>query len=71
LITHSIDDLTARIGVLNGQLRAMHLNARLQTKRLLTPVQVAAYDQARGYGQTGAPPSPDKSAAPSSTHHHQ
>ena len=66
----AIDALTAQIGLLSGLLRAAHLNAHLQTKRLLTPVQVAAYDQARGYGQTSTLPSPDNGTAPSVHRHH-
>lgn len=42
-------DLSSRIGALNGQLRAAHLQAHLQTAALLSPKQIAAYDLARGY----------------------
>ena len=57
----AVDALTERIGLLNGQLRAAHLNAHLQTKRLLTPMQVAAYDRARGYTETNAQPARESS----------
>jgi Spy/CpxP family protein refolding chaperone len=40
---------TARIASLQGQLRAVHLSAHLQTKRLLSHEQIAAYNVARGY----------------------
>lgn len=39
----------ARIGELQGQLRAVHLVAHLQTKALLSQEQVVAYNQLRGY----------------------
>ena len=41
--------LTGEIGALTGELRAVHLAAHLETRRLLTPPQVAAYDRLRGY----------------------
>jgi Spy/CpxP family protein refolding chaperone len=40
---------TARIASLQGQLRAVHLSAHLQTKRLLSHEQIAVYNVARGY----------------------
>ena len=40
---------TATIGRLRGELRAIHLEAHLETKRLLTPEQVRDYDRHRGY----------------------
>ena len=51
----TIDDATlraqtARIGALQGRLRAVHLSAHLATRRVLTAQQVAAYDRMRGYG---------------------
>lgn len=42
--------MTAEIAALQGRLRAVHLGAHLETKRLLSPEQVAAYDRLRGYG---------------------
>jgi Spy/CpxP family protein refolding chaperone len=50
----NIDELTRRAALLNGQLRAEHLKAHLQTRRLLSPAQIAAYDRARGYAGTSA-----------------
>ncbi|PZP29633.1 MAG: hypothetical protein DI603_16350 [Roseateles depolymerans] len=44
-----IEAATARIAASQAQLRAVHLVAHLQTRRLLTDQQVAAYNQARGY----------------------
>jgi len=46
----SIEAMTNRIAVLNGQLRAVHLVAHLQTRKLLSEQQVVAYNEARGYG---------------------
>lgn len=45
---------TARIGELQGRLRAVHLVAHLQTKSLLSREQIAAYDEARGYKPAAA-----------------
>ena len=47
---------TAVIGALQGRLRSVHLAAHLETRDVLTPEQLAAYRQLRGYGnQSGAP----------------
>jgi Spy/CpxP family protein refolding chaperone len=51
---------TATIGELRGQLRAVHLAAHLETRALLTPEQIARYQQLRGYGDPAGP-----------EHHHQ
>ena len=42
--------LTEEIGRLDGTLRAIHLQAHLDATALLTPSQVEAYDNLRGYG---------------------
>jgi Spy/CpxP family protein refolding chaperone len=42
-------DLTAQIASLQAGLRATHLKAHLETKRVLTAQQVALYDSLRGY----------------------
>ena len=55
----ALDRLTAGIGALQGRLRRAHLAAHLEMRALLTPAQVAAYDEARGY-----------TAAPTHGHHH-
>ncbi|HVT74654.1 MAG TPA: periplasmic heavy metal sensor [Lacunisphaera sp.] len=47
--------LTAEIGRLQGELRAVHLQAHLATIKILTPDQVAAYNRLRGYDDPGAP----------------
>lgn len=45
----TIAESTARIASLQGQLRAVHLLAHLETRRLLSGDQVTAYNAARGY----------------------
>lgn len=61
---------TEAIGVLGGRLRAIHLAAHLEMRELLTPDQIARYDERRGYASSGATP---KAAAPagSGPHHHK
>jgi Spy/CpxP family protein refolding chaperone len=44
---------TAAIGGLEADLRRAHLAAHLEMRTLLTPEQVAAYEQLRGYGAGG------------------
>ena len=39
----------AEIGRLNGELRAVHILAHMETRMLLTPAQVNQYDAGRGY----------------------
>lgn len=40
---------TAAIAELQGRLRSVHLAAHLETRALLSPDQIAAYEQLRGY----------------------
>jgi Spy/CpxP family protein refolding chaperone len=42
-------DVTAQIASLQADLRATHLKAHIETKRVLTAQQVALYDSMRGY----------------------
>src|SRR5262249_1108493 len=44
-----LDTSLAEIGRLQGELRAAHLRAHLEQKQILTPEQVAKYDELRGY----------------------
>jgi Spy/CpxP family protein refolding chaperone len=44
-----LSDLTAQIASLQAELRAAHLKAHLETKRVLTAQQVALYESLRGY----------------------
>lgn len=46
-----VRESAARIGELQGRLRAVHLVAHLQTRALLSNEQVAAYNQLRGYSR--------------------
>ena len=41
--------LVAEIGRLQAELRKAHLQAHLEQKVILTPAQIAAYDELRGY----------------------
>lgn len=45
--------LTREIGRLQGELRAVHLNAHVATVGILQPAQVARYDERRGYTAPG------------------
>jgi Spy/CpxP family protein refolding chaperone len=45
----AIDEATARAGQVQGQLRASHLKYHLDMVDVLTPEQVAKYNQLRGY----------------------
>lgn len=50
-----LKDSVAEIGRLQGELRAAHLRAHLEQKRVLTPEQVAKYDRLRGYDRPETP----------------
>jgi Spy/CpxP family protein refolding chaperone len=51
-----VDRLTARVGELQARLRATHLRTHLKQSALLTPAQVARYQQLRGYTAAAAAP---------------
>jgi len=46
--------VVGEIARLQGELRVTHLNAHLEMKKILTPVQTAKYDELRGYGKSTA-----------------
>ena len=46
--------LTGEIAALQGRLRAAHLSAHLDMRRILTPGQIKQYDALRGYGADGS-----------------
>jgi Spy/CpxP family protein refolding chaperone len=46
----AVDALVARIAAQRGRLRAIHLAAHVKMRALLTPQQIARYDELRGYG---------------------
>lgn len=52
----TVSEGVARIARLQGELRAAHLLAHLETRAALTSEQVARYDRLRGYGEGGAHP---------------
>ena len=57
LTTGELGRRTDEIAALQGRLRAVHLGAHLEMKRILSPQQVATYDGLRGYGlPAGASP---------------
>jgi len=58
----ALSQQTAEIGALQGQLRAIHLAAHLETRAILTSGQIATYDSLRGYA--------DAPASTSTRHHH-
>lgn len=47
---HNTRELVHELAMLQAEFRLVHLNAHLSMKQLLSPQQVAAYDQLRGYG---------------------
>ncbi|MFN4283860.1 MAG: Spy/CpxP family protein refolding chaperone [Alphaproteobacteria bacterium] len=49
------------LGRLYGRYRAAHLKAHLDMKALLSPQQIALYDNLRGYSQNAPSPSPHRS----------
>jgi hypothetical protein len=46
----AIQVVTATLGALSGELRAIHLVAHLGTAEVMTDEQIDAYDALRGYG---------------------
>lgn len=46
-----LEDLGTRLGERWGELRLVHLRAHLRMVEILTPHQVAMYDELRGYGK--------------------
>jgi Spy/CpxP family protein refolding chaperone len=47
--------VVGEIAKLQGELRVTHLSAHLEMKKILSPQQVAKYDELRGYGRGTAP----------------
>jgi len=45
----AVGEMTAKIGALQGRLRAVHLNAHLAIRPMLTSETIARYDALRGY----------------------
>lgn len=57
-----LNDLTAQISAKQGMLRAVHLEAHIETASLLTPEQISRYDRLRGYDQASERGSDNHSA---------
>jgi Spy/CpxP family protein refolding chaperone len=49
----AVEALVARIAERRGRLRFIHLAAHVKMRALLTPQQIARYDELRGYGGGG------------------
>ncbi|HEX8633219.1 MAG TPA: periplasmic heavy metal sensor [Pyrinomonadaceae bacterium] len=56
--TNRLHAATAAIAQLQGALRAAHLAAHLETRRLLSPAQIKRYDELRGYTAAPKPAEP-------------
>ena len=54
---------TLEIGTDFGRLRAVHLRAHLETAAMLDAVQIARYNELRGYGPSAVPQSHDPQKA--------
>ena len=59
-----------RIGALQAQLRAVHLDAHLEQVRILTPQQTSRYAALRGYSAPGAPASGQGTGQGAGQHKH-
>jgi hypothetical protein len=53
-----VDEATRAVGLLQGRLRAEHLNTHLAQTALLNAEQVRAYDRLRGYAPAGSDAAP-------------
>lgn len=52
--------LTGAIAAADGELREVHLVAHLKMRTILTPTQVARYDELRGYASSNGTPAPHR-----------
>jgi Spy/CpxP family protein refolding chaperone len=66
----AIKDLVTELARLQAEFRYAHLNAHLAMRAILTPEQIARYDEMRGYTAT-ASASPSTEAAPAHQHMHR
>jgi Spy/CpxP family protein refolding chaperone len=60
----SIKELVTELSRLQAEFRYAHLNAHLAMRTILTPEQIARYDEMRGYTATVPSSSPSTEAAP-------
>ena len=61
---------TSEIARLQGELRAAHLSAHLEMRRLLSPAQIKKYDELRGYAGASKSKPHMPPAAPHGNHKH-
>ena len=59
--TASLAAAVREIARLQGEIRLAHLAAHVETRAVLTPAQIAKYDELRGYGKSDAPVEHDPS----------
>ena len=64
ITSHQLQNVGREIARLQGELRIIHLQAHLDTARVLTPTQMNKYDELRGY-QADGPTMPHNGG-----HHH-
>lgn len=53
-----IEEQTQQLAMLYGQYRAIHLRPHLEVQQLLSPEQIAKYDELRGYRDSSIQPTP-------------
>jgi Spy/CpxP family protein refolding chaperone len=67
----SIKELVTELARLQAEFRYTHLSAHLAMRTILTPEQIARYDEMRGYTATAPGSSPSTEALPSHQHMHR
>lgn len=65
-----VDQATAKVGLLQGRLRAEHLDTHLAQTALLSSEQVHLYSVLRGYASVDTPSTPTANDASSPAHRH-
>lgn len=66
----AIKELITELSLLRAEFHYAHLNAHLAMRTILTPEQIARYDEMRGYTASGPSSSPSTDAAPIHQHMH-
>ncbi|HWZ72983.1 MAG TPA: Spy/CpxP family protein refolding chaperone [Casimicrobiaceae bacterium] len=66
----AIKDLLTELARLQAEFRYAHLNAHLAMRTILTPEQIARYDEMRGYTAMAPGSSPSTETAPAHQHTH-
>ena len=67
----SIRELVPELARLQAEFRYAHLSAHLAMRTILTPEQIARYDEMRGYAAAARGSSPSTEALPSHQHMHR